>query len=85
MVCGIGKVGGEMGLLTWCYNFKRVLKILGFERFIAYCRQRGAMLPLFLRRLYWGFDLPNRFDWFCLSVSFKIQAVAKLSQYEAGA
>jgi transposase len=32
---GFNKVRGEWSLMTLCYNFTRVLNILGFERFIA--------------------------------------------------
>jgi hypothetical protein len=32
---GLNKVCGEWSLMALCYNFTRVLKILGFERFLA--------------------------------------------------
>jgi Transposase DDE domain len=32
---GFDKVRGEWSLMALCYNFTRVLNILGFERFIA--------------------------------------------------
>ena len=32
---GFDKVRGEWGLMALCYNFTRVLNILGFERFVA--------------------------------------------------
>jgi Transposase DDE domain len=34
-VRGLDKVRGEWGLMALCYNFTRVLNILGFEAFIA--------------------------------------------------
>jgi transposase len=33
---GFDKVRGEWGLMALCYNFTRVLSILGFDRFMAY-------------------------------------------------
>jgi hypothetical protein len=35
LVRGFNKVRGEWSLMTLCYNFTRVLNILGFERFGA--------------------------------------------------
>jgi len=35
LVRGLDKVRGEWSLMALCYNFTRVLNILGFERFIA--------------------------------------------------
>ena len=36
LVRGFNKVRGEWSLMALCYNFTRVLNILGFERFAAY-------------------------------------------------
>jgi len=36
LVRGLNKVRGEWSLMALCYNFTRVLNILGFERFLAY-------------------------------------------------
>jgi transposase len=36
LVRGLDKVRGEWSLMALCYNFTRVLNILGFERFTAY-------------------------------------------------
>lgn len=36
LVRGFDKVRGEWSLMALCYNFTRVLNILGFERFVAY-------------------------------------------------
>jgi transposase len=33
---GFDKVRGEWGLMALCYNFTRVLSIIGFDRFLAY-------------------------------------------------
>jgi len=35
LVRGLDKVRGEWSLMALCYNFTRVLNILGFERFVA--------------------------------------------------
>lgn len=40
LVRGFNKVKGEMSLMVLCYNFKRVLNILGAEHFRAYCQKR---------------------------------------------
>jgi transposase len=42
LVRGLTKVRGEWHLLLTCYNFKRVLNILGLDRFRAYCQQRAT-------------------------------------------
>ena len=50
LVRGFDKVRGEWSLMALCYNFTRVLNILGFERFVAYVakalRRANASLPL---------------------------------------
>jgi hypothetical protein len=43
LVRGLTKVRGEFHLLATCYNFKRVLNILGIEAFRAYCHQRHGL------------------------------------------
>jgi hypothetical protein len=35
LVRGLNKVRGEWSLMALCYNFTRVLNILGFDRFVA--------------------------------------------------
>ena len=40
LVRGLSKVRGEWHLLLTCYNFKRVLNIIGFDAFRDYCHQR---------------------------------------------
>lgn len=40
LVRGFDKVRGEWSLMALCYNFTRVLNILGFDRFVACMRQR---------------------------------------------
>jgi transposase len=47
LVRGLNKVRGEWGLMALCYNFSRVLTILGIEAFIAYL----ATVRCFLLRL----------------------------------
>jgi transposase len=39
LVRGFDKVRGEWSLMTLCYNFTRVLSILGFDGFVAYMRE----------------------------------------------
>jgi hypothetical protein len=36
---GFNKVRGEWSLMALCYNFTRVLNILGFDGFVAYMRE----------------------------------------------
>ena len=38
---GLEKVRAEFSLLMLCYNFKRVLSILGLDALRAYCLQRA--------------------------------------------
>jgi transposase len=40
LVRGFNKVRGEWSLMALCYNFTRVLNILGFERFVAYMAEK---------------------------------------------
>ena len=42
LVRGFDKVRGEWSLMALCYNFTRVLNILGFDAFIAYLAKRRA-------------------------------------------
>lgn len=44
LVRGFDKVRGEWSLMALCYNFTRVLKILGLERFVA-CIAKALALP----------------------------------------
>lgn len=37
---GLAKCRGEFNLMVLCYNFRRVLKEIGVEAFVAYCRFR---------------------------------------------
>ena len=43
LVRGFNKVRGEWSLMTLCYNFTRVLNILGFDRFIAYMAEKASV------------------------------------------
>jgi hypothetical protein len=45
LVRGFDKVRGEWSLMALCYNFTRVLNILGFERFVAYMAAKSSLLP----------------------------------------
>ena len=41
LVRGFDKVRGEWSLMALCYNFTRVLNILGFDRFVAYLAEKA--------------------------------------------
>ncbi len=41
LVRGLEKVNAQLDLLITCYNFKRVLNIVGIDVFRAYCEQRN--------------------------------------------
>ena len=45
---GFDKVRGEWSLMALCYNFTRVLNILGLASFIAYLAESGSILALWL-------------------------------------
>jgi Transposase DDE domain len=49
LVRGFDKVRGEWSLMALCYNFTRVLNIVGLDRLIAYLAERAGKSP-FLRR-----------------------------------
>ena len=61
LVRGFSKVRGKWSLMALCYNFTRVLNILGFERFVAYMaaegartlRTRRAVAPCMLFSSFW--------------------------------
>ena len=40
LVRGFDKVRGEWSLMALCYNFTRMLNILGFDRFVAYMAEK---------------------------------------------
>lgn len=44
LVRGLEKVRGEWSLMALAYNFTRVLNIIGFEQFMAYCTQQAKRL-----------------------------------------
>jgi transposase len=48
LVRGFDKVRGEWSLMALCYNFSRVLSILGVEGFIAYLARRAAERTILL-------------------------------------
>jgi transposase len=45
LVRGFDKVRGEWSLMALCYNFTRMLNILGFDRFIAYMVEKARLAP----------------------------------------
>jgi transposase len=46
LVRGFDRVRGEWSLMALCYNFTRVLSILGLEGFVAYLAERAILLVL---------------------------------------
>jgi transposase len=48
LVRGLDKVRGEWSLMTLCYNFFRVLSILGIDRFLAYLAKNYPRLVTWL-------------------------------------
>jgi DDE family transposase len=48
LVRGLDKVRGEWSLMALCYNFTRVLNVLGFDRFIAEIARITARAPSLL-------------------------------------
>jgi hypothetical protein len=48
LVRGFDKVRGEWSLMALCYNFSRVLSILGLDRLMAYLTSRHPYLTLLL-------------------------------------
>lgn len=48
LVRGFNKVRGEWSLMALCYNFSRVLSIIGFDRFISYLAQRAEQAILLI-------------------------------------
>jgi len=51
LVRGFAKVRGEWSLMALCYNFTRVLNIVGFDRFVAYVREWLAACTYWLLRV----------------------------------
>jgi len=47
LVRGFDKVRGEWSLMALCYNFCRVLTIVGLDKLIAYLAQRAASSPFY--------------------------------------
>src|SRR5882724_1129680 len=48
LVRGFNKVRGEWSLMALCYNFSRVLSILGLDSFMAYLARRRSNLAILL-------------------------------------
>jgi hypothetical protein len=51
LVRGFNKVRGEWSLMALCYNFTRVLNILGFDRFVACVAEALALCPRALAKV----------------------------------
>ena len=43
LVRGFNKVRGEWSLMALCYNFTRMLNILGLDRFLAYMAEKARV------------------------------------------
>ena len=81
LVRGFDKVRGEWSLMALCYNFTRVLNILGFDRFTAYLAEkasgvRESSLAAALRSilLVWQRFRANIMLWFEVTTSRAIPA-----------
>ncbi|WP_314964027.1 hypothetical protein, partial [Bradyrhizobium cosmicum] len=61
------KVRGEWSLMALCYNFSRVLSILGFDSLMAYLANRHP---------YWPFWLLNAVT----AIATRLQAATPLSE-----
>src|SRR5688572_23425544 len=56
LVRGVALVRGEWSLMALCYNFGRVLRILGFDRWLALLAQRAAWPIITLFAAFLGAD-----------------------------
>jgi transposase len=54
LVRGFDKVRGEWSLMALCYNFSRVLTILGLGKFTAYLAKRQPYCALLLLKTVWA-------------------------------
>jgi hypothetical protein len=54
LVRGFDKVRGEWSLMALCYNFSRVLSILGLDNFTAYLAKRNPYWALLLLKTVSG-------------------------------
>jgi transposase len=63
LVRGFNKVRGEWSLMALCYNFTRVLNILGFEDFAACMAKAFRSLPRALRAASGGMQLLPEAFW----------------------
>ncbi len=78
LVRGLDKVRGEWSLMALCYNFTRVLNILGFDRFTAYFAEKAFAALKSLRMalvLAWR-SLPLGLQRFCTDIALWLE-VAK--------
>lgn len=62
LVRGFNKVRGEWSLMALCYNFTRVLNIIGFDRFVAYMAEKALLClqSTIARALHYVRDLLRR-------------------------
>ncbi len=67
LVRGFNKVRGEWSLMALCYNFTRVLNILGFERFMASIAKALARLQRALKAV--SSRIPAALSAFCRSIA----------------
>ena len=77
LVRGFDKVRGEWSLMALCYNFSRVLRILGFDRWLAVLAMRarnpsGMLLVVLV-------SMPRRLSPFAASIGRAFQVVTAAS------
>jgi len=79
LVRGFNKVRGEWSLMALCYNFTRVLNILGFDRFVAYLAEkahaaRNSLLAALIRALR---AFPHVLQRFCMNIALWLQVTPR--------
>jgi transposase len=75
LVRGFDKVRGEWSLMALCYNFTRVLNILGFDRFTAYLAEkaRAARKSLLIALIPALRSLPLVLQRFCTNIALWLE------------
>jgi hypothetical protein len=83
LVRGFAKVRGEWSLMALCYNFSRVLSILGFDRWLAVLavRTRNPRGMLFLALA----TVPRQLSRFAAAICRAFQAVSMVQLHGATA
>ena len=76
LVRGFNKVRGEWNLMALCYNFTRVLNILGFERFMACIEKALQSLTRALMATASSIQLLLETVWTTIQISLPIKRLA---------